>query len=214
LPICPLYLSVLQQEPDAPVCADNYPLEDFVLSAFSIYETPLACKWARIYSRSTKLLIEAAISAPELRDRRLATAIRWYAALPQLFLRDTGRKGSRKANIIEGGMNQYLAGRLSIVIQQWWRDLNKIHRRTLQPRKDVDPIRRAVNLIYDGFISRATRLVEGSGRISCDNSSIRERMLSEHPSTADATATKTSTKLVSAPDVSTPTTSGNSSLAA
>ena len=185
-PFCPFSAASNSplEDPDAPECADSYPLDDYTTSPFNTYEVippALACKWARVYSRSAKLLIDAAQSAQEHRDKKLATAIRWYTALPQLILRDTGRKSSRKLHILESRMDHFLAGRLSITLRQWRGDLAKLHKRTPHHRKEADPVKRAINLIYDGFISRATRLVEGFGHTSCDNPAIRDQMLSKHP---------------------------------
>ena len=68
-----------------------YPLDDFFVSPFNTFKTvpkysmePYASSMTRIM----KHLVNALESGGVDRERRLAIAIRWYAAAPQLFFRN------------------------------------------------------------------------------------------------------------------------------
>jgi len=164
---------------------DLFPLSDFFISPFQVVDIippSLASKWARVFARVTTRLIEAINSnEPNNRDTKIATALRWYGALPQVFFRDNGRNKERTHRILEVRLDQFLGGEFSMVINHWRSDRMKRMGRTIKSRKEIKPIKKAIDLVYDGFISRATSLLESFGRTSCDIPAIHQQMLAKHP---------------------------------
>lgn len=168
---------------------DTFPMDDFFLSPFEtvgIIPFSLADKWAKAYARTTKHLINAAESSNDAdKNNRIATSLKWYAALPQLFFRDTGRDPKRAHRIFEMRLDQFIAGLFTELINRWRTDRDKILKKPPRKVKCANPAKAAVNLVYQGFISRATGLIEGFGRTSCDSPAIRQQMLDKHPQVID-----------------------------
>jgi hypothetical protein len=85
---------------------------------------------------------------------------------------------------METRLDTFLAGNLSTILQFWRDDRAKLFQKPLKKKgkkKEVNIIKNAVDLVYEGFISRATKLVEGFGRTSCDQPAIQKQMLDKHP---------------------------------
>ena len=167
-------------------CVDAFDLTDFVLSPFYHPESiPRDCMelWARAFARASQELIDALDSSAPDRDMKIGTAARWYLGLPQLMLRDNGRSAARRNAAIKGRLNGYLHGDYKAVVQRWRDDYDKAASRTRTPRPETKDRRLAqcLKLIYQGFISRGLRVLEGFGKASADDPAVFEQMLRKHP---------------------------------
>ena len=105
-----------------------YPLDDFFASPFNTFKTvpkDFMESYATAMSRIMKHLGDALESDGVDRERRLALAIRWYAAAPQLFFRNPRTSVERNVNVLRVHFRQFLRGDYALFLEEWRRDYDK-----------------------------------------------------------------------------------------
>jgi len=170
---------------------DAFDLNDSLLSVFHHHlYVPGECikAWALCLQKAAQTLADTLESPAEGLLPRLRRALFWYAALPQLLLRDVrGKKKLRKANEISERCGSFLEGRYSQLLQSWRTDRTKVlskSKRSERPDTDILRLEQAIKKIQRNephCISKAVNLVLGHGRIGCDNPETLEQMKSKHP---------------------------------
>ena len=89
--------------------------------------------WGEVYCEITTNLLEAIRSG---NHRSIGTAARWYAGIPQIFLRDPGKGPKRNAEIIEVRFNQYLCEDYTNLLTEWRAAKAKDERQRKPPKPD------------------------------------------------------------------------------
>ena len=170
---------------------DAFHLNDSLLSVFHHHlYVPGDCvkPWALCLQKAAKTLDDTLNSPPEGLSLRLRRAVFWYAALPQILLRDVrGKTRLRKSSEISERCGLFLMGRYSQLLQSWRSDRAKLlskGKRSERPDTELRRLEQAVKKIQRNephCISKAVNLVLGHGRATCDNPETLEQMRSKHP---------------------------------
>ena len=161
-------------------------MEQLLLSPFAhIQAIPIELNelWAKAFNLAATELIEAIEFKEPNRERKLSTAARWYAGLPQLLLRDPQREQRRSNPVIERRLVLFIDGKYLTLLQEWQADSQRARRKMKPPKKDNEELRlrKANELIHKGYISRALNTLEGNGKAHADDPAIQQQMKDKHP---------------------------------
>lgn len=126
------------------------------------------------------------------------SALRWYAGIPQLFLRECKHK-KRRVACIQQRLSEFLAGDYEKIIDDWQLEKTKnLEAKKIKPVKSsratpttLDAVAKeqdrranfAVRLFEKGFVSKSLRMLEGNGTASSADPRIIQQMRDKHPQT-------------------------------
>ena len=142
-------------------------------------------KYAKVVGLLLHDLNEAIQSTGPDRDARIGEAARWYCGLPQIFLRKSNHgsgKNRRSADLIEVRLDHYLSGNYAALLNWWASDCDRANRKR-KPQKPSTAerrLRRGVDLIRQGDVSKGAAAVEGLGT-GPPNDATKAQMRRKHP---------------------------------
>ena len=172
--------------PNSLECVNAFQLQDFGNSPFKTemyVPTELMEKWATVFGRATKTLIDAVQSPEHGRGGRIGKAIRWYGGLPQLILRVASREGrERQVKAIEGRLDAYLGERFALLVGWWERESANADQRRKPWKPQTSDTRwdGCVDLFRAGYPSKGLQRGEGNG-VGPNGPATEGQMKGKHP---------------------------------
>ena len=123
-------------------------------------------KYSTVFGRIVEELNAAIESAESGRTRSTGKAPRWYAGIPQLFLRKPRRNGQGHLVKAIASPCLYHGGQYAQLLDWWMQDFAcaALKRKPQQPSTAARRQKQANEMVYRGYVAKATRLNEGTAR--------------------------------------------------